>query len=56
MSPEALLPVAFIIGYLLGSIPFGLILTRLAGTPDLPLAPDTDSADGFSYTNLTYRN
>jgi glycerol-3-phosphate acyltransferase PlsY len=35
MSLEALLPVAFIIGYLLGSIPFGLILTRLAGTPDL---------------------
>jgi len=35
MSPEVLLPVAFIIGYLLGSIPFGLILTRLAGTPDL---------------------
>src|SRR5581483_6800353 len=24
-----------VIGYLLGSIPFGLILTRLAGTPDL---------------------
>ena len=35
MSPEALLPAAFILGYLLGSIPFGLILTRLAGTPDL---------------------
>ena len=35
MSPEALLPAAFIIGYLLGSIPFGLILTRFAGTPDL---------------------
>src|SRR6202042_3934905 len=35
MSPEALLLVAFIIGYLLGSIPFGLILTRLAGTADL---------------------
>jgi glycerol-3-phosphate acyltransferase PlsY len=35
MSPEILLPAAFIIGYLLGSIPFGLILTRLAGTPDL---------------------
>ncbi len=35
MSLEVLLPVAFIIGYLLGSIPFGLILTRLAGTPDL---------------------
>ena len=35
MSPEALLPAAFILGYLFGSIPFGLILTRLAGTPDL---------------------
>jgi len=35
MSPEALLPAAFIVGYLLGSIPFGLILTRFAGTPDL---------------------
>ena len=35
MSPEAFLPVAFILGYLLGSIPFGLILTRLAGTQDL---------------------
>src|SRR6202453_1935463 len=35
MPLEALLPVAFIIGYLLGSIPFGLILTRLAGTADI---------------------
>ena len=35
MSPEAFLPVAFILGYLLGSIPFGLILTKLAGTQDL---------------------
>jgi glycerol-3-phosphate acyltransferase PlsY len=35
MSLEAWLPVAFILGYLLGSIPFGLVLTRLAGTPDL---------------------
>jgi glycerol-3-phosphate acyltransferase PlsY len=35
MSPEAFLPLAFIIGYLLGSIPFGLILTRLAGTQDI---------------------
>jgi glycerol-3-phosphate acyltransferase PlsY len=35
MSPEILLPLAFILGYLLGSIPFGLILTRLAGTADL---------------------
>jgi acyl phosphate:glycerol-3-phosphate acyltransferase len=26
---------AFAFGYLLGAIPFGLILTRLAGTPDL---------------------
>ena len=35
MSPEAFLPVAFILGYLLGSIPFGLLLTKLAGTQDL---------------------
>jgi acyl phosphate:glycerol-3-phosphate acyltransferase len=35
MSANAFLPVAFILGYLLGSIPFGLILTRLAGTQDL---------------------
>jgi len=35
MGSEAFLPVAFIIGYLLGSIPFGIILTRLAGTEDL---------------------
>jgi glycerol-3-phosphate acyltransferase PlsY len=35
MSPEAFLPVAFILGYLFGSIPFGLVLTRLAGTQDL---------------------
>jgi acyl phosphate:glycerol-3-phosphate acyltransferase len=35
MSPDAVLPVALILGYLLGSIPFGLILTRLGGTQDL---------------------
>ena len=35
MSPEAWLPVALIIGYLFGSIPFGLILTKHAGTEDL---------------------
>src|SRR5580693_4249980 len=35
MSADAFLPVAFIIGYLFGSIPFGLILTRLAGMQDL---------------------
>ena len=28
MSPEAFLPVALLLGYLLGSIPFGLILTK----------------------------
>jgi glycerol-3-phosphate acyltransferase PlsY len=35
MSPEVWLPVAFVLGYLLGSIPFGLVLTKLAGTQDL---------------------
>jgi hypothetical protein len=35
MSLNALLPVAFILDYLLGSIPFGLILTRFAGTADI---------------------
>jgi acyl phosphate:glycerol-3-phosphate acyltransferase len=35
MSPEISLPLAFVVGYLLGSIPFGLILTRSAGTQDL---------------------
>ena len=35
MGPEVALPLALVIGYLLGSIPFGVILTRLAGTQDL---------------------
>jgi acyl phosphate:glycerol-3-phosphate acyltransferase len=35
MSVSAFLLVAFVLGYLLGSLPFGLILTRLAGTQDL---------------------
>src|ERR1700733_14309667 len=35
MSANAWLPLAFVLGYLLGSIPFGLVLTRLAGTQDL---------------------
>src|SRR3984957_18932748 len=35
MSLNAFLPVAFILGYIMGSIPFGLILTRLAGTQDI---------------------
>jgi glycerol-3-phosphate acyltransferase PlsY len=35
MSVEAWLPAALILGYLLGSIPFGLVLTKLAGTEDL---------------------
>ena len=35
MSPEAWLPVGLIVGYFLGSIPFGLLLTKSAGTEDL---------------------
>jgi glycerol-3-phosphate acyltransferase PlsY len=35
MSDDAFLVVALLLGYLLGSIPFGLVLTRLAGTEDL---------------------
>ena len=35
MGPEVSFPAALLIGYLLGSIPFGLVLTRLAGTQDL---------------------
>jgi glycerol-3-phosphate acyltransferase PlsY len=35
MSADAFLPVALILGYLLGSIPFGLLLTKIAGTEDL---------------------
>src|SRR3954453_10993137 len=35
MSANAFLSIGFILGYLLGSIPFGLILTKLAGTSDL---------------------
>jgi glycerol-3-phosphate acyltransferase PlsY len=35
MGPEAFLPVAFLLGYLLGSVPFGIVLTKLAGGPDL---------------------
>ena len=35
MMSDAFLVLAFPIGYLLGSIPFGLVLTRLAGTQDL---------------------
>jgi acyl phosphate:glycerol-3-phosphate acyltransferase len=35
MSVSAWLPVALVLGYLFGSVPFGLILTRFAGTADL---------------------
>jgi glycerol-3-phosphate acyltransferase PlsY len=35
VSGDGFLVVAFVLGYLLGSIPFGLILTKLAGTQDL---------------------
>jgi glycerol-3-phosphate acyltransferase PlsY len=27
--------IAFVLGYLLGSIPFGLLLTKIAGTQDI---------------------
>ena len=32
---DVFLIVAFLLGYLLGSIPFGMVLTKLAGTQDL---------------------
>src|SRR5947207_13089206 len=35
MTSDAFLVVAFALGYLLGSIPFGVVLTKLAGTEDL---------------------
>ena len=35
MSGDGFLIVAFVLGYLLGSIPFGVVLTKLAGTQDL---------------------
>src|SRR6202048_1594855 len=35
MSGDGFLVVAFVLGYLLGSIPFGLVVTKLAGTQDL---------------------
>jgi acyl phosphate:glycerol-3-phosphate acyltransferase len=35
MASDAFLVVAFGVGYLFGSIPFGVILTKLAGTQDL---------------------
>src|SRR6202008_1682729 len=35
MAPEISYPLSLVIGYLLGSIPFGLVLTRLAGTQDI---------------------
>src|SRR5580698_2403096 len=35
LSPYLVAAIALLIGYLFGSIPFGLILTRLAGTADI---------------------
>ena len=35
MTPPVIAAMALILGYLLGSIPFGIILTRMAGTQDL---------------------
>ena len=36
MAGNVFLVVALGLGYLLGSIPFGMVLTKLAGTQDLP--------------------
>ncbi|MFG1297591.1 MULTISPECIES: glycerol-3-phosphate 1-O-acyltransferase PlsY [Xanthobacter] len=35
LPPSLLHPLALVLGYLLGSIPFGLLLTRRAGTKDI---------------------
>jgi glycerol-3-phosphate acyltransferase PlsY len=35
MRPELQYAVSFLFGYLCGSVPFGILLTRLAGGPDL---------------------
>jgi len=35
MGPEAFYPAALLVGYLLGSIPWGVVLTKLVGTQDL---------------------
>jgi glycerol-3-phosphate acyltransferase PlsY len=35
MSPTLIFNLAFVFGYLLGSIPFGLLLTRVTGGPDI---------------------
>src|ERR1700747_2740049 len=35
LAGDGFLFIAFVLGYLLGSIPFGLILTKIAGTQDL---------------------
>ena len=44
MTADAFLLAAFLLGYLLGSIPFGLVLTRLAGTADLRTSAPAISA------------
>src|SRR5512138_1536610 len=35
MTTAAFLVLALLVGYLLGSIPFGMVLTKLAGTQDI---------------------
>ena len=52
MGPDVAYPLSLIIGYLLGSIPFGLVLTKLAGTPDLGKGDGQYSLNGDPWKSL----